>query len=229
MQSLPADVLVAIVLEDLPIDIDEANASAVVGRGASWWYLTCECDDFFANIVEDVISFCSVEQARSLCLVRNSSGETLLQRASPRCKLAMETALRVAGRFEFDESKPLSVDNTRGLRVYEAYDHGDIDDGEAEGKKVSLRLFSNYKAFEEEVRLPFSQETFVKRCSLISVFPPDLYSSPGSGFFCRGRNINAFDGPRFSGRAFQRKTRAFCCVCRRTRAVVTQRSERHVR
>jgi hypothetical protein len=109
-------------------------------------------DDFFANIVEDVISFCSVEQARSLCLVKNSSGETLLQRASPKCRLAMQAALRVAGRFEYDETKPIFEDNMRGLRIYEAYDHGDIDDGEADGKKVSLRLFSNYKAFQEEVR-----------------------------------------------------------------------------
>lgn len=104
------------------------------------------------NIVEDVISFCSVEQARALCLAKNALGDTLLQRASPRCKLVMETALRVAGRFEYDESKPLLVDNTKGLRIYNAYDHGDIDDREAEGKKVRLRLFSNYKAFEEEVR-----------------------------------------------------------------------------
>lgn len=44
MQSLPADVLVAIVLEDLPIDIDETNDIKVVsGKGSSWWYLTCEC------------------------------------------------------------------------------------------------------------------------------------------------------------------------------------------
>lgn len=105
-----------------------------------------------------MISFCSVEQARALCLVKNSSGETLLHRASPICKLAMETALRVAGRFEYDETRPISVDNTRGLRIYDAYDHGDIDDREADGKKVSLRLFSNYKAFEEEVRLlPFKR------------------------------------------------------------------------
>lgn len=152
-------------------------------------------DDFFANIVEDVISFCSVEQARSLCLVRNSSGETLLQRASPRCKLAMETALRVAGRFEYDENKPLFVDNTRGLRIYDAYDHGDIDDGEAEGKKVSLRLFSNYKAFEEEVRHSFSKESVVTAVSFPSVFDPDCYSSPGSRLLCRGRDINAFYGP----------------------------------
>jgi hypothetical protein len=65
----------------------------------------------------------------------------------------MEAALRVAGRFEYDETNPIFVDNVRGLRIYDAYDHGDIDDMEADGKKVSLRLFSNYKAFQEEVRI----------------------------------------------------------------------------
>ena len=49
--------ILAIVLVDLPVELDSKEAVKVRERqGSSWWYLACESDDHFIDVVDEVIS-----------------------------------------------------------------------------------------------------------------------------------------------------------------------------
>lgn len=144
MQMIPPDVLLSIVLVDLPIDLDcKHDVKFIDGRGASWWYLTCECDDYYVDIVEEVVSVCSYAQIRAICFVEGPNGDALIGRATPGCRAILQGALRFMGRFEFDEKQPLHTDNYRCLRIFEAQDFGEADDLDTESKRVRLKCFSN--------------------------------------------------------------------------------------
>ena len=154
MQMMPHDVIMEFALADLPIDIERRHDVQVVeGRGASWWYLVCDCDDFFVNVVEEIISLCTFPQIQAICSVQGPSGGNLLQRATPFCKSILKESLRFAGRFEFDENLVVFEDSSRGLRVFEAVDFGTAEDAYVEGRDVLLKCYDNRQLFEQEVSI----------------------------------------------------------------------------
>ena len=152
MQSLPQDVILAIVLADLPVDLERRHDIEVVeGNGASWWYLTCECDDYYVNVVEECVSLCTFAQIQAICSVKSSSGDLMLQRCSPFCKGVLEASLRFAGRFEFDKNKPVFTDEGRGLKVYEGLDFGTEEESYPEGRNILLKCYVKQEFFDAEV------------------------------------------------------------------------------
>jgi hypothetical protein len=152
MQMLPRDIILLTAMADLPIDIDRKHdVELLEGRGASLWYLACECDDFHIDVVEEIISLCTHSQARALSLLKGASGEALVKRATPGCRSVLQSALRLAGRFEFTDSEVVFADDVRGLNVFKALDFADHLDSDGEGKRVLLKNFRKRNAFEEEV------------------------------------------------------------------------------
>ena len=103
MGELPPEVIMAIALVDLPIDLDGNDTLASRdGYGASWWYLTCDCDDAYVSIVKEIMVICTYPQKRRLCFLKSEErGGSVIKRASPKCKLELRKALRFAGRYEF--------------------------------------------------------------------------------------------------------------------------------
>ena len=157
-QMMPEEVILALVLVDLPIDLDEkAGIKVREGFGGSWCFLTCECDDHYADVVEEVISICSYPQVRELCFASsgpNGSGGAVITRATPICRLALRRALRFVGRFEFIGSAALETDVALGLKVFEALDFGTEDDSFEDGRRVLLRCYSREKSYLDEVSAP---------------------------------------------------------------------------
>ena len=152
MQMLPREVILALVLVDLPIHLDnDSDTSTREGFGSSWGYLTCECDDHYVGIVEEVVSLCSFAQVRTLCFLKVSATDVLLSRATPKCKNLLSRALRFMGRFEFVESSPTYSDEE--VEVYNAMDYGTSLDPIVNGRKVLLQSFHSKSAFLRETAL----------------------------------------------------------------------------
>jgi hypothetical protein len=56
MAMMPEEVIFAIVLVDLPADVDDKGGVKVrQGLGDSWWFLACESDDHYFEIVQEVV------------------------------------------------------------------------------------------------------------------------------------------------------------------------------
>lgn len=160
--GLPREVILALVLVDLPFDLEcEALRE---GFGASWFFLACECDDHYVDIVEEVVSLCSYPQARELCFFDNGSGDTLLGRATPRCRSVLQRALRFVGRFEFMGSIDSVGSQDEGLefyRLFNAIDFGTRDAPFPEGKPVVLKCYISEDLYEKEVRMNFRCSTYL--------------------------------------------------------------------
>lgn len=152
LQGAPSAVLLAMVLVDLPFELDDVdydgNEANREGRGASWVFLTCECDDAYVDVVEEVLSLCSYPQSRELCFFEMGSGETILARATPKCRSVLQRSLRFLGRFEFVSAH--SEDNP-AFRLFEAIDFGTKDIPILDGKKVALKCYIEHELFEREV------------------------------------------------------------------------------
>lgn len=179
-QMMPEEVILALVLVDLPIDLDEkAGIKVREGFGGSWCFLTCECDDHYADVVEEVISICSYTQVRELCFASsgpNGSGGAVITRATPVCRLALRRALRFVGRFEFLGSAALETDVALGLKVFEALDFGTEDEYFEDGRRVLLRCYSREKSYLEEVSKPIEN----LMVAVLPTYPPFLYTD----FYC---------------------------------------------
>jgi hypothetical protein len=152
MQGAPREVLLAMVLVDLPFDLDDIEfhgRGLRDGFGASWVFLTCECDDAYVDVVDEVLSLCSYPQSRELCFCDVGSGETLLARATPKCRMVLQRSLRFLGRFEFVSAQAVE---TKDFRVFDAIDFGPKAMPLPEGKRVSLKCYMEQELFELEVR-----------------------------------------------------------------------------
>ena len=159
----PREVVLAIVILDLPIILNEKSSVLLKeGFGASWWYLNCDCDDFYVDVVEDVLSLCSFTQVRTMCFINRhdirsdsitdkSSTITLLSRATPKCRAALEASLRFVGQYEFIDSIPVENHSSIGLQIFDAIDYGTSDYPIPNGKRVQLSCYSNYETFLDEV------------------------------------------------------------------------------
>lgn len=152
MQMLPREVILALVLIDLPINLDRKDdATLRKGFGASWWYVACECDDYYVDIVEEVVTLCSFAQVRALCLLKDEASDVLLGRATPKSKSTLARALRFLGRYEFVDSDPIYTDACCGVKAFNALDFGTQEDPAPDNKRVVLKCFSREDSFVHEV------------------------------------------------------------------------------
>lgn len=159
MHGAPKEVLLAMVLVDLPFDLDDIDFNgrgSRDGSGASWVFLTCECDDAYLDVVEEVLFLCSYAQSRELCFFDMGSGDTLLARATPKCRTVLQRSLRFLGRFEFVSAK--SVD-APAFRLFDAIDFGTRDFPIPDGKRVVLKCYIDRDLFELEVSNMFGLYT----------------------------------------------------------------------
>jgi ankyrin repeat protein len=149
-QMMPEEVILAIALVDIPFNIDDQNGINVhEGRGGSWYFLTCESDDHMVDIVREIVSICSFQQLRELCFMTDiNSGNTVIERATPKCRAILSQALRFLGRFEFVGNGPILADPHNGFKAFDALDFGEEN---AEGKRVLLECYDNEEDFEERV------------------------------------------------------------------------------
>eukprot|EP00934_Nitzschia_sp_Nitz4_P008489 Nitzschia sp. Nitz4//scaffold15_size197535//72790//78495//NITZ4_001576-RA/size197535-augustus-gene-0.120-mRNA-1//1//CDS//3329537709//8479//frame0 len=154
LQLMPEEVILAIALVDLPFDIDDKDGLKFRdGFGGSWWYLTCECDDHYVSLVQEIVVLCTFRQIRALCFMEGANGpsDTVLSRATPKCQQVLTQALRYLGRFEFVGDAPLEVDPLRGLKVFEALDYAN-EDTDSGGRPVVLKCFSELESFQQEIK-----------------------------------------------------------------------------
>lgn len=95
--EMPDEVILAMVLVDSPVDLSRKDKMTVKkGFGGSWWFLVCESDDQYVELVEEVVSICNYEHLRELCRMKNTQGgdgSQLLSRATPMCRQVLEEAL----------------------------------------------------------------------------------------------------------------------------------------
>lgn len=174
-QNALREVVMALVLVDLPFDVDDSSCSTLnVGHGQSWFFLTCECDDYYVDVVQQVVSLCSYQQVRELCFLENRFGETLLARASPKCRTILQKSLRFVGRFEFVEtdSSDAGDPSSDGYRMFNAIDYAEPF---PEGRRVVLKCFVEKTQFEEEVSVNSALNGFLlywsKRLTTSALFP----------------------------------------------------------
>lgn len=152
MQMLAPEVILAIVLVDLPVDLDSKDSVKLREKqGSSWWYLVCESDDHFVGVVEEVVSMCSYPQIRELCFMEGNNGETLIARATPKCRASLQEGLRFLGRFEFIGQSALYADPSRGIKIFDAVDYGATEAPYDVAQRVILKCFADAEIFLEEV------------------------------------------------------------------------------
>ena len=161
MNEMPEEVIYAMALVDLPIDIDGKDSAEVrESMGGSWWFLVCESDDHYADVVQEIISVCTFQQVRELCFMRGGPGGNVITRATPKCRRLLTQALRFVGRFEFVGNSALYSDPSIGLKEFDALDFGADDGGNNdfdEGRRVLLKCYSIEEPFLKEVRDKFSR------------------------------------------------------------------------
>jgi hypothetical protein len=157
MEMMPDEVIFAIVLVDLPVDVDDKSGVKVrQGLGDSWWFLACESDDHYFEIVQEVLGVCSFQQIRELCFMKGGTsrnGGSVISRATPKCRFLLNQALRFVGRFEFVGSSALYTDPSIGLKEFDALDFGGAISDAEEGRRVILKCYSLEESFEREVRV----------------------------------------------------------------------------
>ena len=153
MYNMPREVLLGLLLIDLPIDLDDKETPQIIpGRGSSWWFIVCDCDDAYPHIIREVLTLCTHQQIRELCFMTGGvsrKGGSIIRNATPKSKLELRKGLRFVGRYEFTASKTLYTDKRRGLKVFDALDFGE----EEMGNNVYLHCFSKEKSYEQEIVL----------------------------------------------------------------------------
>mmetsp|Transcript_3197 Transcript_3197/g.6699 ORF Transcript_3197/g.6699 Transcript_3197/m.6699 type:complete len:1762 (+) Transcript_3197:192-5477(+) len=151
MQYLPIELIMALLLVDLPIDIDNKDRpERREGFGESWWFIACECDDHYFELVDEIVSICSVSQVRELAYMKNSAGESLIELAAPESREVLQCALRYLGRFEIRSELPLGDSAPAGMSIFQAVDFGYSEDGLDEGIDVYLKFFPNRSQYDAE-------------------------------------------------------------------------------
>jgi hypothetical protein len=161
---MPDEVILAMALFDLPFDIDDKDIIKLRDdHGGSWRFLVCECDDHYVDIVQQILMICTFQQVRELCFAKRGSSQqhdTVISRATPKCKVVLSHALRFLGRFEFLGDTPLEVDSSVGLKVFDALDFADAE-GNEEGRRVILKCYSVYDSFAKSVSSGRKRKVFL--------------------------------------------------------------------
>ena len=79
------------------------------------------------------------------------NGDTLIARATPKCRAALHRGLRFLGRFEFVGQSALLADPSRGIKIFDAIDYGSNTQPFDVAKRVILKCFVDESVFLEEV------------------------------------------------------------------------------
>lgn len=134
-----------LVLVDLPINLDQKKQVELREEafGESWWYITCDCDDHYVDVVKEVMGLCNYEQAKALCFIADGP-DVLFRRASPKCKQTLANSMRFCGRFEIH-------DEGHEEGTFNAVDFGTPFDPIPEGQRVLIRSYSSREDFEMDV------------------------------------------------------------------------------
>lgn len=153
MQRMPDEVILAIALADLHIDLG-GDVTTRQNFGGSWWFLTCECDDHYVDIVRTLVAMCSFEQVRMLCVMEGGASQnrgTVISRATPKCREVLSQAIRFLGRFEFVGTTPLYSDVDKQIKAFDALDFGGGNCSSDEGRRVLLKSYALKDVFLVEV------------------------------------------------------------------------------
>ena len=157
MQMMPREVVMALALVDLPIDLKEKDGVKVREEfGGSWWFLACECDDYHIDLVEEIISICNYQQLRELCFMKggpNRSGSPVISCATRKSRQVLRKALRFVGRFEFLGNSAVFADEALGLKVFEALDFGTNNEPRVEGRRVMLHCYGREDSYRKDTSL----------------------------------------------------------------------------
>ena len=150
---LQREIILAIAIVDLPIDLG-AKEEVIHrnGFGASWWFLLCESNDQFVDIVAEILALCSHQQKMALCLTSAEGREddTAIAYATPLCKATLRKGLRFLGRFEFTGGPQISSSSSREVQKFNALDYGNNASNEV--KKVSLVCFGSNDVYAREAK-----------------------------------------------------------------------------
>lgn len=148
MRDLPTEVIVAIALLDLPIDLDDDEVVVREGFGGSWWYLNCDCDDNYVHVVCEILGICDdYKQKRALCFLKDRQGNNIMTRATPKCKKELRKTLRFRGRYEFLGKRP--SDNE--VKEFDALDFGPENDPRDDGRPVIVKYYEDNNVFDRIV------------------------------------------------------------------------------
>jgi hypothetical protein len=157
--SLPQEIILAISIIDLPIDLG-ARECAILrdGFGASWSYLICESNDAFLGVVKEILALCSHPQKEALSLViaKNSCEiRRVAACATPLCKEELRRSLMFLRRFEILGGQKKHAFSFHA-KQFDAIDNGANDDPIHHGKKVSLVYYADansYMKYAEHLQL----------------------------------------------------------------------------
>ena len=188
MKRVSLEVILELVLADLPIHLDDKACLNPKSGGESWWFLACECNDRYLDVVEELISICSYQQVHALCFMTQSdSRSTLISCASPECKEFLTVSLLYVGRFEFLESAYKAQSSVDEVKMFEALDYGREDSPHEEGKKVTLYCYTNEEVYKSQVSALKSLDLdfdYVAQVSGFVVGERDSFESGGRQQFC---------------------------------------------
>jgi len=92
--NMPKEVIIAMALVDSPVELTKKDGAKLKeGFGGSWIFLTCESDDQFSDIVEEIISICTYDHLHELCFMKNEKGVPIIARATPLCRDILQSSL----------------------------------------------------------------------------------------------------------------------------------------
>ena len=156
--ALQREIILAIAIIDLPIDLgSKEDVILRNGFGSSWWFLLCESNDEYVDIVTEILALCSHPQKMALCLTiagsSNGNEEAAVACATPLCKSALRESLRFLGRFEFDDSGYQNNFAYSGkVQYFDAIDYGPVNNPSTAGKKVSLICYGSNEVYLKEAK-----------------------------------------------------------------------------
>ncbi len=153
--SLQREIILAIAIIDLPIDLgSKEDVILRTNFGASWWFLLCESNDEFVDIVTEILALCSHPQKMALCLTVAGGGneETAVACATPLCKSALREGLRFLGRFEFVGGDSNNLVSSRKVQKFDAIDYGPANNLFSGEKKVSLICYGSNEVYLREAK-----------------------------------------------------------------------------
>ena len=154
LKGATPEVVLELVLVDLPMSIDDKACLQPTQGGESWWYLACECKDNYLKVVEDLISMCTYQQVQELCFMsRTGTDETVVSCASPECGEFLRVSLLYVGRYELLGSE--TATQSPGIKMIEALDYGTADTPLEEGRRVTLNCFVREELYTEKVKKGF--------------------------------------------------------------------------
>ena len=188
MNNLQREIILAISIIDLPIDLGTRQEAILRnGFGSSWWFLVCESDDRYVDIVAEILSMCSHPQKTALCLIRGAhtgTNKSAISCATSRCKMALMGSLRFLGRFEFTGDDQTIDMTSKSAKQFRAIDFGAPEKPFDDGRKVMIRCYVNDVEYIKENRLfnqiSLSEELFedVGHFSLAENEPNAPYNIP---------------------------------------------------